>query len=116
MMLILILLLIIGGVMAYLAQNNLMLVTLNLGTYVFSGIPLFYVIVGSLLTGLVLAYLIYLANSIFTAFIMRGKDNQIKQSSSEIVDLTKQIHQLELENERLKNNSTVVEPQDKNAL
>ena len=35
---------------------------------------------------------------------------------SENIDLTKQIHQLELENERLKNNSTVIEPQDKNAL
>ena len=27
--------------------------------------------------------------------------------------MTKQIHQLELENERLKNNSTIIEPQDK---
>lgn len=115
-MLILILLLVIGVVMAYLAQNNLMLVTLHLGSYVFSGLPLFYVIVGSLLVGLVLAYLIYFVNSIFAAFTMHGKDNKIKQSNSEIVDLTKQIHQLELENERLKNNSTIIEPQDKNAL
>ena len=115
-MLILILFLIVGSVMVYLAQNNLMLVTLHLGKYVFSGIPLFYIIIGSLLTGLVLAYLVYLVNSIFTAFTMHGKDNKIKQTKSEVVDLTKQIHQLELENERLKNNSTVIEPQDKNAL
>jgi hypothetical protein len=91
-------------------------VTLRLGTYVFSGIPLFYIIIGSLLTGLGLAYLLYLINAMFTAFTMRGKDNKIKQGKSDIVDLTKQIHKLELENERLKNNSTVVEPQDKNAL
>jgi uncharacterized membrane protein len=115
-MLILILFLIVGSVMVYLAQNNLMLVTLHLGKYVFSGIPLFYIIIGSLLTGLVLAYLVYLVNSIFTAFTMHGKDNKIKQTKNEVVDLTKQIHQLELENERLKNNSTVIEPQDKNAL
>lgn len=93
-----------------------MLVTLHFGTYVFSDIPLFYIIIGSLLTGLGLAYLIDLVNSIFTGFTMRGKDNKIKQTKSEIVDLTKQIHQLELENERLKNNSTVIEPPDKNAL
>jgi uncharacterized membrane protein len=111
-----ILLLVFGGAMVYLAQNNLMLVTVRLGSYVISGIPLFYVIIGSLLTGLVLAYLMYLVNSIFTAFTMRGKDNKIKQGKSDIVDLTKQIHKLELENERLKNNSTAVEPQDKNAL
>lgn len=115
-MLTLILFLVVGGVMVYLAQNNLMLITLNLGTYVFSGIPLFYIIIGSLLTGLGLAYLIYLVNSIFTAFTMRGKDIKIKKGKSENVDLTKRIHQLELENERLKNNSTIVEPRDKNAL
>ena len=115
-MLTLILFLVVGAIMVYLAQNNLMLVTLHLGKYVFSGIPLFYIIIGSLLTGLVLAYLVYLVNSIFTAFTMHGKDNKIKQTKSEVVDLTKQIHQLELENERLKNNSTIIEPQDKNAL
>lgn len=115
-MLTLILLLIIGSIIAYLAQNNLTPVILHFGKYVFSGIPLFYIIIGSLLTGLGLAYLIDLVHSIFTAFTMHGKDNKIKQTKSEIVDLTKQIHQLELENERLKNNSTVIEPQDKNAL
>jgi len=111
-----ILLLSLGAIMAYLAQNNLMLVTLRLGNYTFPGIPLFYVIIGSLLTGLGLSYLIYLVNSIFTGFAMHGKDNKIKQGKSDIVDLTKQIHQLEIENERLKNNTTIIEPQDKNAL
>ena len=115
-MLILILFLVVGSAMVYLAQNNLTLVTLRLGTYVFSGIPLFYIIVGSVLTGLGLSYLIYLVNSIFTAFTLRRKDNKIKQTKSEVVDLTKRIHQLELENERLKNSSTVIEPSDKNAL
>jgi putative membrane protein len=115
-MLILILFLIVGGVMVYLAQNNLMLVTLYLGTYAFSNIPLFYIIIGSLLTGLGLAYFIYLINSIFIAFSMHRKDSAIKHGKSDIVDLTKRIHQLELENERLKNNSTVVETPDNNAL
>lgn len=115
-MLILILLLVFGVIMVYLAQYNLALVTLRFGTYEFSNIPLFYIIICSILIGLGLAYLIYLFNSIFAAFSMRGKDNKIKEGKSEIVDLTKQIHQLELENERLKNNSTVIEPSDKNAL
>lgn len=115
-MLILILLLVFGAVMVYLAQNNLMLVTLHLGTYVFSDIPLFYVIIGSLLIGLGFAYIMYLVNSIFTAFTLHGKDNKIKQAKREIVELTKQIHKLELENERLKNNFTSDNSQDKNAL
>lgn len=102
--------------MIYLAQNNVMPVTLSLGNYVFPGIPLYYVIIGSLITGLGLAYLIYFVNSIFTGLAMRRKDNKIKQGKNDIVDLTKHVHQLEIENEKLKNNTTVIEPQDKNAL
>ena len=41
MLIILILLLVVGSIMVYLAQNNLSLATLYLGTYVFSDIPLF---------------------------------------------------------------------------
>lgn len=113
---ILILLLIVSGVMVYLSQNNLMLVSLYLGPYVFSNIPLFYVIIGSLLVGLGLAYLLYLVNSIFTAFSLRRKDKKIKQAKNEIADLTKQIHKLELENEKLKHTSRSTEPNDPNAL
>lgn len=115
-MLKLIFLLVIGSVMAYLAQNNFLLVPLHLGPYTFTDIPLFYIIIGSLVTGLGLAYILFLLNSIITGFTMRGKDHTIKKGKSEIVDLTKRIHQLELENERLKNNSTIIEPQDSNAL
>lgn len=102
--------------MVYLAQNNLMVVSLHLGTYVFTDIPLFYVIIGSLLTGLILAYLVYVFKSIVTAFTMHRKDKKIKEGNSEIVDLTKRIHQLELENEKLKHSPSVHEPQDTNAL
>jgi uncharacterized integral membrane protein len=115
-MITLILILVIGGVFVYLAQNNLIPVTLHLGSTVITDIPLFYVIIGSLLTGLVVAYLIHLVNSIFISFSMRGKDSKIKQSKNEIADLTKRVHQLELENEKLKNNSSVDEPDDPNAL
>lgn len=112
----LILFLVISSIIAYLAISNSMLVTLRFGPYVFPGIPLFYIIVGSLLIGLGLSYFFALIRSISTGFTIRKKDKKIKETKSEIVDLTKRIHQLELENERLKNKSTVVEPQDKNAL
>lgn len=115
-MLILILFLVIGTAMVYLAQNNLMLVPLHIGPYVISEIPLFYVIIGSLVLGLLFAYILYLVNAIFVAFSMHKKDKKIKETKNEVVELTKRIHQLELENERLKNNSTSIEPSDKNAL
>lgn len=115
-MLTLIIFLVISSIIAYLAINNSMLVILRFGPYVFSDIPLFYIIIGSLLIGLGLSYFIALIRSISTGFTIRGKNKKIKQTQSEIVNLTKRIHQLELENERLKNNPTVIEPPDKNTL
>ncbi len=112
----LILFLIVGAAMAYLAQDNLVLVSLHVGPYLFSNIPLFYIIVVSMLIGLLLAYLIYVVNSIFVAISMHKKDHKIKENSSEILELTKRVHQLEIENEKLKNNSIDKEPSDKNAL
>ena len=115
-MIILITLLVVGTLMVYLAQNNLTAVSLHLGTNVYSDIPLFYIIVGSLLAGLSLAYIMYLFNSIVVGFSMRGKDKAIKQGENDITGLTKRIHQLELENEKLKKPSGVQEPSDPNAL
>ena len=109
----LILFLTIGSVLAYLSHNNLMPVTLNLGSYVFSSVPLFYVIMGSLLIGLGFSYFIGLISSISHSFVLRGKDNQIKKNKDEVLELTKRIHQLELEKQKLKNNSS---PEDEDAL
>ena len=114
-MLILILFLIIGSILVYISKFNFMPVSLNFGTFVLSDIPLFYVIIGSLIFGLVLSNLVYLINSISTTFRFRGKDKEIKKNKSEVLELTKRVHQLELENEKLKN-GTLVEPTDENAL
>jgi cell shape-determining protein MreC len=90
-------------------------VSVNLGMIVISDIPLFYVIVGSLLIGLVLSYLAHLVHAISTSFRLKGKDNEIKKDKDEVLELTKRIHQLELENEKLKNGSEST-PTDQNAL
>lgn len=114
-MLVLILLLVVGSALVYISQFNFTPVSVNLGLYVFSNIPLFYVIVGSMLTGLVLSYVAYLIHAISTSFTIRGKDNEIKTNKDEVLELTKQVHQLELENEKQKNNENV-KPTDSNAL
>lgn len=114
-MLILILFLVIGSLLAYLSQANLMPVTVNFGPYIFAGIPLFYVITGSLLTGLVLAYLIHLVSAISTSLLLRDKRHQIKKNKDAVLELTKRVHQLELENEQLKNGART-KPKDLNAL
>lgn len=115
-MFLLIVFLLLSVGMVYVAQDNLSLVPLHIGNYVFSDIPLFYVIIGSILTGLGFAYVIHIVHSIFTRLSIRGKDNKIKQGKGEIAELTKQIHKLELENEELKKEAGDTEPADKNAL
>lgn len=101
-MLVLILLLVVGSGLVYISKYNFLPVSVNLGVYTISNIPLFYVIVGSLVIGLVLSYLVYLVHSISTSFKFRGKDKEIKKSKDEVLELTKSVHQLELENERQK--------------
>lgn len=114
-MLILILLLVVGSALVYISKFNFMPVSVNLGTYVITDVPLFYVIVGSLVIGLALSYLVYLVHSVSTYLALRGKDHEIKKNKDEVLELTKRVHQLELENEKLKR-SPSLEPQDPNAL
>lgn len=113
-MLNIIILLMAGSVFAYISKDNLIPVTLNVANYTFAGIPLFYVIVGSLLVGLVLSYIVQIIGSIAPAFVLRGNKKEIKSSQEEILELTKRIHQLELENEKLKHGEPEIT--DANAL
>ena len=114
-MLILILLLVVGSILVYISKFNFALVSVNLGFYIINNIPLFYVIVGSVVFGLVLSYLAYLFHLIFISYTIRSKNHEIKKNKEEVLDLTKQIHQLELENEKIKHDPTI-EAVDKDAL
>jgi len=114
-MLVLILFLVVGSILAYISKYNFAPVTVNLGLHVFSNIPLFYVIVASVVFGLALSYLVYLVHDISTSFTIRGKNKEIKKEKDEVLELTKNVHQLELENEKQKNNRNA-EHRDKNAL
>jgi len=114
-MLMFILLLVVGSLLVYVSKYNFTPVTVNIGPYIFNDIPLFYVIVGSLLTGLLLSYLFSLVRSISTFFTLRGKDNEIKKNKDEVLELTRRVHQLELENEKI-SHDPAVKPEDGNAL
>jgi uncharacterized integral membrane protein len=114
-MLTLILVLVVGAILVYISKYNFLPVTLNLGFRSFSNIPLFYIIVGSVLFGLVLSYLVSLVRAIANSRTLRGKNKEIKKNKEEVLELTKNVHQLELENEKIKNGSDS-EPTDKNAL
>lgn len=114
-MLDLILVLVLGSMLVFISRFNFMPVSVNLGFTSFSNVPLFYVIVSSLVLGLVLSYVVYLVHAISTSFTLRGKDKEIKNNKDEVLELTKRVHKLELENEKLIHDKGA-KPQDPNAL
>ena len=87
---------------------------MNFGQYTIPDVPLFYVIVGSLLTGLILSYIMQSLTGISTYLKLRDKSKEIKMGQDEVLSLTKRVHQLELENEKLKH--TGPEVSDPHAL
>lgn len=91
-----------GLVIAYLAIQNTGVISLNFLNYQIPGIPIYIVIVGALLVGLFSSWIISFVNNIATGFTMRGKDSKIKDYKKENAELLKINHQLELENTRLK--------------
>lgn len=105
-MLRLIILLVFGSVMAYLSLENTLAVPVTLFGYTFPHVPLFFVIIGSMLGGILLAYVIHLVQSLFTALILRSKDKKIRDERNELAELTKKYHQLEIENAELKTKKT----------
>lgn len=114
-MLIIILLLALGAGLVYVSQYNFMPVSVNLGSHIISDVPLFYVIIVSLLAGMIFSYVILSFHSIAAFFTLRGKKNEIKKGKGDALELTKRIHQLELENEKLRH-TTDDEVSDRNAL
>jgi lipopolysaccharide assembly protein A len=114
-MLSLILLLIGGSIIAYLSLQNTMIVSLHFLDYTIPSLPLYYVIIGSMLVGLLLSYVIYLVHSIIMNISLHGKDRKIMKEKEQVAELTKRIHQLELENVRLKN-QTDTDTVDSNSL
>ena len=99
---IIIFLLLAGTALTYISRYNLELVTVNMGIYTIANIPLFYVIVGSILIGLILSYVLQLIRNITTYWEIRAKSKEIETGKQEILDLTKTVHQLEIANEKLK--------------
>ncbi len=113
-MLNLIVILLAGSSLVYISKYNWVGVPLDLGFYQIANIPLFYVIAGALILGLVFSYIMQLLQSLANSWVLRGKNKVIKEGTEEVLQLTKRVHQVELENEKLKHG--VNEPSDARAL
>ncbi|MDO8618778.1 MAG: lipopolysaccharide assembly protein LapA domain-containing protein [Candidatus Daviesbacteria bacterium] len=90
-----------GLIIAYFAIQNTGAISLNFLNYTVPSIPTYIVVVGALLVGLLLSWIISLVKDITTGFTIRGKESKIKDYGKENTELLKLNHQLELENARL---------------
>ena len=92
----------LGLVIALFATQNTGSIPLNFLNYSMPSIPIYIVVAGAFLVGLFLSWVISLVSKITTGFTLRGKENTIKDFKKENAELARQVHQLELENTKLK--------------
>jgi uncharacterized integral membrane protein len=89
----LIIIVISGLFIAYFATQNTAHISVNFFSYIIPNIPTYFVVVGALLVGLLLGWIIGLVNEISAGFTLMGKDNKIKDYKKENAAQAKQIHQ-----------------------
>lgn len=109
-MIVLLILIVFGAAAAVFGTQNTDGVTINLANYTFSNIPLYLVVLVSMFIGILLSWIISVINGVATSFTMLGKDREIAHSERNIADLKKRVHELEIENERLKTREAVSTP------
>jgi cell shape-determining protein MreC len=97
---------VIAGIgIAYFAFQNPITVPITIASYHFFNIPLFMLVTGSLLFGLLVAWIISLFGSLGNSFLFHKQNNRIEKDNQIIHDLENKIHNLEIENVRLKEQS-----------
>lgn len=112
-MLALIILIIFGLGTAYFATQNTGLVHIMFGNYLVQGIPLYIIVVGSILLGVFISWLVNIVDSFSSTRIIYGKDSALKKANKEIESLLVENQLLEKEITRLQKNENVVSEQSK---
>lgn len=112
-MLALIILMIFGLGTAYFATQNTGLVHIMFGNYLVQGIPLYIIVVGSILLGVFISWLVNIVDSFSSTRIIYGKDSALKKANKEIESLLVENQLLEKEITRLQKNENVVSEQSK---
>jgi len=93
---------IFGLIFGYFSTLNTSLISIYFGTSVIHDIPVYVLVLLSFGTGILFSALFYLLRSIPGWFAWGKKEKEITSAKKEIVDLTKRLHVLEIENTKLK--------------
>lgn len=113
-MLWIILIAVFAGSFAYFATQNTTLVTIHLGTYIVPDLPVYSVILASILATLIVSGFIYIVKSLSSSLTIHEKEDDLKNARNEVAELTKDLHKMELENAKLKGDLGI--PEDENSI
>ena len=94
--------------LAYFATQNTMTVPISFGLYQFFNVPIYLIAFGSLLAGLLIAWIIHLVGTLGFLVSLRNRDAKIREGEFEMGNLKKRLRILELENARLKGDDRIV--------
>jgi uncharacterized integral membrane protein len=98
-----ILLMVIFGLgIGFFATQNTAPVALRMGDFVWSEVPLYVVAVGSLLLGLLIAWIFYIARTLSATLTIAGKDREVSRARRSLADQEQRIHDLEVTNAQLR--------------
>lgn len=101
-MLVLLLVVIFGLGMSFFATQNTATVHIIFGNYLISGIPLYVLVIGAMLLGIFISWLISIADNLSSRMTLHGKVTEIRKSQDIIQKLEQKNHALEVENAKLK--------------
>ncbi|QQS38832.1 LapA family protein [Candidatus Woesebacteria bacterium] len=91
-----------GVVFAYFATINTNQISVNFGFYQLTNSPIYLVVLISAAIGMLLTAVLYFLRFMSTYFTIGSKEKDIKEANKRIAELTKDLHKIELENERLR--------------
>lgn len=103
----LILLIIFSLGVAYFATQNTGNVHILFGGYLINNIPLYMVVVGSLLLGIFISWLISFVDTFSIYFTLHGKDSELKKSYETIAKLQQQNRELEMDVAHIKGEKNI---------
>lgn len=87
---------------AYFATQNTSAASINLANFFVGSIPLYVIVIGSMLLGIFVSWLISVAGTISSSLTIHGKDAKLKEAYRTIESLKKDNNELLLENAHLK--------------
>ena len=108
----LIILFIFGFMVAIFAVQNTQSASVQFGQYGLVDIPLFAIVIAAALFGILVSWLISLTGNISTSMSMRNKEGRIRDAQTEVHRLQNRVHELEIENERIRGEGRQIEHEE----